>query len=158
MLRLLGMLTVLCVVPGGAVVALAMLLNFRDRRQDRLLGTVAPALSDLRGTVGFRIRCAAFWPTSIVRLDMWLCTPREMWDTSLRVLEQVRPGVRIVVEGPVNRKLVGTLTLVARRYTALGPPRQADELDDPGAAPADDHVELRRTALAGSRLGAPTHR
>ena len=72
------MLAVLWVVPGGAVAALAMFLNFRDRRQDRLLGTVAIDLSRMQGTVAFRVRCPAFWPTSVVRLDMRLCTPREI--------------------------------------------------------------------------------
>jgi hypothetical protein len=102
-----------------------MLLNLRDRREDRLLGMVARELFRMRGTVACRVHCAAFWPVSTVQLDMWLCTPHDMWDTSLLVLERIPPGVRLVVEGPMNEELVGTLTLVARRLTA--------RLDEQGA-------------------------
>jgi hypothetical protein len=116
MLRLLGVLTML-VTLGTAPVALAIVLNVRDRREDRLLGTVAPEVSRMRGIVALRVRCAALWPKSIARLDMWLCKSREMWGTSLRVLERLPSGVRLIVEGPVSGELVARLTLVARGKT-----------------------------------------
>jgi len=157
-MRQLGVLAVVCVLLGGPWAALAMLLNFRDRREDRLLGMAATKLSRMGGTVAVRVRCAAFWPTGVVRLNMWLCTPQEMWDTSLRVLERLPPGVRLVVEGPVTEELVGALSLVARRRAVPGRRWPADSREAPDAAPIGDHLGLCRAAATASRLGAPTRR
>jgi len=158
MLRELGVLAVTCVALGGPLAALAMLLNFRDRRQDRLLGLVARELDGMQGTVAFGVHCRAFWPSAVVRLDTWLCTPGEMWETSRRVIERLPPGVRLVSEGPLNGELVGALALVARRRIAPFRPRPADALGTSRAASAGDRLELRRAAVPAHRLGEPTRR
>jgi hypothetical protein len=151
MARALGVLATLAIL-GTVPVGLAIALNLRDRRRDRLLGAITPELARIPGGVGGWVRCAAFWRRSTVRLDTWLCTPREMWDTSLRVLEHLPPGVRLVVHGPVSEALVATVTLVAHRRADPGEPgrpaparlrtqaRTATPRDDspgPGAAPCD---------------------
>ena len=131
MLRQLGALVVVCLVTIGPQVVLLTLLNLRDRREDQLMGTVATALFPMRTTVSFRVHCAVCWPASAVRLDMWMCTPDEMWQTSLRVLESLPPGVRLVVEGPLSGHLVGSIALVARRRAVRGPHWQTDSRDVP---------------------------
>src|SRR5262249_41522244 len=104
------------------------------------------------------VHCRAFWPSAVVRLDTWLCTPGEMWETSRRVIERLPPGVRLVSEGPLNGELVGALALVARRRIAPFRPRPADALGTSRAASAGDRLGLRRAPAPAPRLGGPTRR
>lgn len=151
MLRQLVALAASCVVLIGPQIVLLMLLNFRDRRQDRILDTIARDLSRMPGAVGCRIHCALFWPSSVVELHMWTCQPHEMWGTSLRVLERLPPGVRVLVEGPLSDQLVVSIGLVSRGRARPGPHGRAMPLDGANAAPAADGLGPRRAALAPAK-------
>src|SRR5262249_45122704 len=113
-----------------------------DRRQDRLLGLIAPEVARLRGAVGLEVRCATFGPAARVILHTWLCAPEERWSLWLRCAQLVPPGVQVMTEAPLGPGLVGRL--VARRS-----PR--GRLPSGRPAPAPLSPGGRRGGLEGAR-------
>jgi hypothetical protein len=140
--------------------ALLLMLALRDRREDRLLGLVAPEIARLRGAVGLEVRCAAFRPAARVVLHTWLCAPEERWSVWLRCAQAVPPGVQVVTEAPLGPGLVGRL--VARRSPRWRRRAEREDLTrgDPRESPArtavnataDDYVAGRRAARGANPL------
>ena len=99
----------------GPVVGLMALLNLRDRRQLRVLGTVLKqfASRDLLSRVAIRIRCALLSPRSVVAIDMRACSRDEIWETVGRLSRTLPPSVRLVVDGRVDPEFPATVTVEA---------------------------------------------
>ena len=142
------------------VAARLLVLALRDRREDRLLGLVAPEIARLRGAVGLEVRCATFRPAARVVLHTWLCAPDERWGVWLRCAQAVPPGVQVVTEAPLGPGLVGRL--VARRSPRWRRPAEREDLarGEPREAPpraavhaaADDYAAGRRAARGANSL------
>ena len=88
----------------GPVVALLGLLNLRDRRQSRLLGSVVQELprGQFGGRLAVQVRSALLSPRSVVTLDMRACLCDEIWQAVARLSRSLPAGVRLVVDGTVD--------------------------------------------------------
>mgnify|MGYP001578926855 CR=1 FL=1 len=112
-LMVLGAWVILAALTLGPALGLSWLLDFRDRRQARLLGTAFEQLSasGVRERVAVRARCALFSQQSVVTIDMNACSREEIWDTIARLSRRFPPHVRLVVDGMGDRQLPVTLTV-----------------------------------------------
>lgn len=112
-LMVFGAWIVLAVLTLGPALVLAWLLDHRDRRQSRLLGTLFEQLSasGVRDRVAVRARCALFSQQSVVTIHMNACSREEIWDTIARLSQRFPPHVRLVVDGMGDRQLPVTLTV-----------------------------------------------
>lgn len=95
------------------LVGLLLLLNRRDRRQARVLGTVLEQLSspDLRGRVAARVRSGLLSPKSVVTVDVAGCSREEIWDIMTRLSQRLSPQIRLEVSGPQDRCFLATFTV-----------------------------------------------
>ena len=109
----------------GPVMVWPILLNLCDRRTSRLRLSVSEllALTELRGRIAIRVRCAAFSPGSAVSVDVLACTPHEVWDIFTRVASHLPPCVRLAVHGTIGQRFTGQLALetVTRRLPSRRP-------------------------------------
>ena len=94
----------------GPVLLWLILLNRRDRRQDRLLGTVLDQIRsrELRGRVAVRVRSGVLWPRSVATVHVLTHSPNEVWDLMTRLAQCLSPHVRLEVTGHVDRFFLAT--------------------------------------------------
>lgn len=109
----LGRLVLVVVFPIGTLLGLALLLNLRDRRQARVLGTVLHELNsrDLRGRTAVRVRCGLLSPRTLVSVYVLSCSRDEIWEIMTRLAQRLSPRIRIEVSGPQDRRFLVTFTL-----------------------------------------------
>jgi len=115
-------------VTYGLVFLLLGLLNLRDRRQSRLLGTVMRQLPwrDFLGRFAVQVRCALLSPRGVVTVTLRACSRDELWDVIERLFRNLPPHVRLVVDGTGTPRFPARFTV----ETAPRPPAS-----DPCAAP-----------------------
>ena len=91
-------------ITYGPVVGLLELLNLRDRRRSRLLGSVMKALAarHLSGRIAVHVHCALLSRRSAVMLDMRACSRDEIWDAIGRMSRNLPSRVRLVVDGTMD--------------------------------------------------------
>lgn len=120
----LGGLVAMIGLTYGPVVVLVALLNRRDRRQSRLLGTVLKELPprEFRGRVAVHVRCALLSRRSVLTLDMRACSPDEIWQAVGRLSRSLPPSVRLVVDGTPDPQCPATFTVEAASPLPLGSP------------------------------------
>lgn len=113
----------------GPLVALLMLLNLRDHRQLRLLGSVMKELPvrEFGGRVAIDVRCALLSRGSVVTLDMRTCSREEIWQAVTRLSRSLPLGARVLVDGTLDPRFPAPVTLAipGRRPFACplqGPP------------------------------------
>ncbi|MCI0370456.1 MAG: hypothetical protein L0214_03530 [candidate division NC10 bacterium] len=97
----------------GPVVALLGLLNLRDHRQSRLLGSVMQWFPprEFGGRLAVQVRCALLSPRSVVTLDMRACSREEIWQAVARLSRSLPPGVRVLVDGTIDPQCPAPVTL-----------------------------------------------
>jgi hypothetical protein len=105
---------------SAPVIALALLLNRRDRREERLLGAVRDALWEFRGLYGVQARCAPLGWSSIVYVWLSTETPGEVWTIILLLSQRLPTGIRIVVDAPISERRAGRISTVTRPWMACG--------------------------------------
>jgi len=106
-----GGLVLMVGMTYGPVVALLGLLNLRDHRQSRLLGSVMQRLPrrDFGGRLAVHVRCALLSPRGVVTVALRACSRDEVWEAVARVSRSLPPQVRLVVDGIADpRFLAGT--------------------------------------------------
>lgn len=122
----LGALVVGIALTVGPVLAWAMLLNLRDRREARLLSAVAPHVNsrDLRGRIAVRVRSGVLSPRSAVTLHLLAYSPGEIWELMTRLAQCLSPHVRLEVSRPQDRQFLARFTVDAPRRQPDPCPRQ----------------------------------
>jgi hypothetical protein len=108
----------------GPILGLMLLLNARDRRQDRLLGLMLDLTPrDLQDRISIEIRSSAFSRRSVAAVDMCPCSREEMWRAIGRWSANLPPAVRLQVNGRVDQGVPARLTVeTARRGAPCCPP------------------------------------
>ncbi len=110
----------------GPVLLWLILLNRRDRRQDRLLGSVLAQLSspELRGRVAVRVRSGVLSPRSVVTLHVLAYSRSEIWEIMTRLSQCLSPHVKLEVTRPQDRQFLATFTVdTTRRQPRPCPPQ-----------------------------------
>jgi len=110
----------------GPVVALLGLLNLRDHRQSRLLGSVMKELRarEFDGRLAVKVRCALLSRRSVVTLDMRTCSRDEMWQALARLSRSLPPTVRVLVDGTIDPRFPAPVTLAIPGRRPLACPSQ----------------------------------
>jgi hypothetical protein len=110
----------------GPVLGLLLLLNFRDRRQARLLVVVwqltPKALAD---RIAVQVRCPALMRRPVVTVDMHACSRDEIWEASARWAASLPPPVWLLVRGKADHGLPFRFTVEATRHPLPRPPLQS---------------------------------
>ena len=104
---------VVVALTAGIPLVWALLLNLRDRRQERVLQSVLPHLDsrDLRGRVALRVRSGVLWPRSRLELSVLSWSPQEIWELMTRLSECLSSRVHLEVSGSADRVLLATFTV-----------------------------------------------
>lgn len=130
-----GGLVLMIGMTYGPVVALLGLLNLRDHRQARLLGSVMQWFPprEFGGRVAIDVRCAVLSPRSVVTLDMRACSHEEIWHVVARLSRSLSPTVRVLVDGTIDPRFPAPVRLAipGRRplaFPSSGPPASAPAL------------------------------
>lgn len=120
----LGGLVAMIGLTYAPVVVLLALLNLRDRRQSRVLGTVLKELPrrEFGGRVAVHARCALLSRRSVLTLDMRACAREEIWPALARLSRSLPASVRLVVDGTLDPQLPGTFTVEATSPLPLRQP------------------------------------
>lgn len=123
LMQLGGLVAVIGLTCGPVLVLLA-LLNRRDRRQARLVGTVLKELPrrEFGGRVAVHVRCALVSPRSVVTVDMRACSREEIWEAIGRMSRSLPPRVQLVVDGTVDPQVPATFTVEATSRLRLRSP------------------------------------
>lgn len=113
-------------ITYGPVVGLLELLNLRDRRQSRLLGSLMKELAarHFSGRIAVHVHCALLSRHSVVRLDMRACSPDEIWQAIARLSRRLPPAVRLRVDGIVDPECPSPVTLTIPNTPRLPCPPQ----------------------------------
>ena len=121
-----GGLVLMVGMTYGPVVALLGLLNLRDHRQSRLLGSVIQRLPrrEFGGRLAVQVRCALLSPRSVVTLDMRTCSREEIWQAVARLSRSLPPGVRVLVDGTIDPRFPTLVTLAIPGRRPLARPSQ----------------------------------
>lgn len=121
-----GGLVLLITATYGPVFALLALLNLRDRRESRLLGSVMKKLAarEFGGRLAVQVRCALLSPRSVVTLDMRTCSREEIWQAVARLSRSLPPGVRVLVDGTIDPRFPTPVTLAIPGRRPLARPSQ----------------------------------
>jgi hypothetical protein len=109
----LAALPLILVLGPGPVAVLIALLNWRDRRQDRVLAVAAAQLSSeaLRSDVVIHVRARLLRPHAEVHVDMGPCSEEALWQAMVRLRRHLPPHVRLAIEGRVGRELPARFTV-----------------------------------------------
>ena len=119
-------LLVVALFTVGPLIALMLLLNARDRREAALLETMwylAPR--DLRPLIAILAHCDLLSRMSVVEVDMWGCARDEIWDAIARWRAGLPPGVRLLVNGSMDRRLATSFTIETTYRPELSRPQHA---------------------------------
>jgi hypothetical protein len=78
------------------IVILSVLLNDRDRRESKLRSNVLEQVNsrNLRGLVAIETRCALFLRRSVIKVDMWGCSDKQIWE----IIRRLSLGLSQVVQ------------------------------------------------------------
>lgn len=108
-----GGLVLMVGMTYAPVIGLLELLNFRDRRESRLLGSVMKELAarHFSGRIAVHVHCALLSRRSVVKLDMRACSHDEIWLTVARLSRTLPPTVRLRVDGVVDPQCRAPVTL-----------------------------------------------
>jgi hypothetical protein len=100
----LGRLLLLLALTTGPLAGLALLLNRRNQKAERLLGLMAAQLGSpaLRGRVGLEVRVGLLRPRATVVLHLLAASGSEVVATLGRLAKSLPSEVRLVADGSVN--------------------------------------------------------
>ena len=84
----------------GPVVFLIICLHLRDQRKSMLYAIVLAELNrpHLRGLYTVRAKIRPLWADTVV-IDLWNCSPEQVWQVVERLSTKVPPRVRVEVNG-----------------------------------------------------------
>jgi hypothetical protein len=121
-----GGLVLMVGMTYAPVVGLLELLNLRDRRESRLLGTVMKELAarHFSGRIAVRAHCALLSRRSVVRLDMRACWHDEIWLTVARLSRTLPPAARLLVDATVDPQCPAPVTLAVPSQRPFAYPSQ----------------------------------
>jgi hypothetical protein len=121
-----GGLVLMVGMTYGPVVALLGLLNLRDHRQSRLLGSVMQWFPprEFGGRLAVHVRCALLSRRSVVTLDMRACSREEIWQAVARLSRNRPPAVRALVDGTIDPRFPAPITLAIPGRRPLACPSQ----------------------------------
>lgn len=122
-----GRVAVVLALTLGWPIIWLMLLNLRDRRQDRVLQTVLGEVSsrELMGQVAVRVRSGLISRRSVVMVHILAYSPNEIWEIMTRLSRRLSPEVRLELTGTVGRDFLTTFTVKPVSGRPLPRPRQA---------------------------------
>jgi hypothetical protein len=104
----------------GPLIVLWFLLEKRDSEESSLQGILLDQLKspDLRGLYSIGIRPGSFFGGPTVTLDLWGCSNERIWETTLRLSSSLPSGVRLVVNGAMERHQAVEVSVMTRRAAA----------------------------------------
>ena len=121
-----GRLLLAALFTVGPTVGVMLLLNARDRRQAALLETMwSLSPRDLRHLITIEVHCALLSGRSVVEVDMWGCGRDEIWEAIARWSTGLPPGVRLLVNGSMDRGLAASFRVETVCRPALCGPQHA---------------------------------
>lgn len=112
-----GRVAVVLALTLGWPIIWLMLLNLRDRRQDRVLQTVLGEVNsrELMGQVAVRVRSGLVSRRSVVMVHILAYSPNEIWEIMTRLSRRLSPEVRLELTGTVGREPVTPFTVRMER-------------------------------------------
>lgn len=115
-----GRLLVGFIIVVGPVIVLLLILDTRDHRESALRSIIYEQLRspDLRGLFTFKIRHGLLLGNSTVVVNLWDCSKEQIWDTTTRLSMNFPPGVRLVVNGAMDREHKVEFVLKVKREVA----------------------------------------
>lgn len=112
-LMVVGRVAVVLALTVGIPVIWLMLLNLRDRRQDRILKAALGEVSsrELMGRVAVRVRSGVLSGRSVVMIHILAYSPNEIWEIMTRLSRRLSSDVRLELTGTVGRDFLTTFTV-----------------------------------------------
>jgi len=104
----------LCIL--GPLVLFITFLRTRDRREAALSTTVLQELNspNLRGLFSLKIKRRSIVSDTVI-VDLWGCSPEQVWDLMERLSARLPEHVRVEVNGMSGWRLNSTYTLTLRK-------------------------------------------
>ncbi len=95
MLQVMGELIGISIIVSPIMI-LSVLLNDRDRRESKLNSIAMEQVNsrNLRGLVAIETRCAILSRWSVIRVDIWGCSDKQIWE----MVRQLSLGLSQVVQ------------------------------------------------------------